>query len=76
VCRLIGVHASDIREEFKEFKEFEESKEAWRGAALERAPLKLAGLVAHRAETGNREKQAAPGNYPAFGNSIGLCGHS
>jgi hypothetical protein len=30
VCRRIGVHASDIREEFKEFKEFEESKEAWR----------------------------------------------
>jgi hypothetical protein len=24
VCRRIGVHAPDIREEFKEFKEFEE----------------------------------------------------
>jgi hypothetical protein len=36
-CRRKGVHAPDIKEEFKEFKEFEEFeefKEYWRGAAL------------------------------------------
>jgi hypothetical protein len=30
----MGVHAPDIKEEYKEFKEF---KEFWRGAALARA---------------------------------------
>ena len=41
-CRRKGVHAPDIKEEFKEFKEFEEY---WRGAALARAPTNLQYLL-------------------------------
>jgi hypothetical protein len=35
-CRRIGVHAPDIKEEYKEFKEFEKFEDPWRGAALAR----------------------------------------
>jgi hypothetical protein len=61
--RRMGVHAPDIKEEFKEFKEY------WRGAALARTPANPRYLLFGRPLPETVEKQAAPGNYSGFMNS-------
>jgi hypothetical protein len=73
-CRRMGVHAPDIKEEFKEFKGFEEFEEYWRGAALARAPTNPQYLLFGATRPETVDKQAAPGSYTAFGNSIASAG--
>jgi hypothetical protein len=43
----------------------------WRGAAFARTPVDQANLIYDWSGRNGSEKQAAPGNDPAFGSSIG-----
>jgi hypothetical protein len=64
----MGVHAPDIKEEFKEFKEFkefEEFEEFWRGAALARAPHEPSGLALSCGETGNGRQAGGSRDRPS-----------
>jgi hypothetical protein len=57
----MGVHASDIKEEYEEFKEFEEFEEPWRRAALERVPHNLPHWFYHLPRLETVKSRRLPG---------------
>jgi hypothetical protein len=56
--RRMGVHAPDIKEEFKEFKEFEEFEEFWRG------PFWSVQLLARKVPNGTNETKFGRARLP------------